>query len=177
MTLNTFASGVNTSFSTELNENFKVRSILAIDTSTTLNFSRTTTGTDTTSTTLSLSSSLISDVTEYIEVKLNGTFRCFGRGSGSGSGQGQIYIDVYDTVSSTQLLSSTLVAQASGIDSNDNNNTYFHEFSFWHPVTAGNRTNGMGLQITMQGVVSEATSAIGIAEYTNRAVMAIGHSL
>lgn len=172
MTLNTFSAGVNTSFSTELNQNFKGNSIVAVDTSSNLSMSVSTATTIVNSSTLSIASSDI-QTADYLKVCVNGNFNVIASSSSDGdSASASISMKVVDSLSSDTVINATAVQVSVSTTSTDRRSERerLQEFAFYVPVTADYRSNGMSLDVYLTGSVAESGGS-GTATYSNRAVV------
>lgn len=163
MTLNTFSSGVNTDFSTELNENFIVNSLFEIDTTTDLDVTDTS-GSGTSSTPKEYTA--ISDVgsADTLEVEVNG----FVAGTSIQVGDVTTYsiqIEVKEIGGSYgDIYNNTFALESGYIKS------YATTHKYYHTLTAGQKTNGIQVRITTTADSGVAQTAV----YTNRAVVLRG---
>lgn len=159
---NTFASGVNTSFSTELNENFTYtdyRVIASNTTSTTLSSS---TATTTLVNTVAVGAA---EVTQFIEVNVDyaAIAKCVPGGSVNG------YVDIIIAIglsgseaeASRRRLSYAAITSTAGLESG-NAGTY----SFYYEPTSGEKSAGFNVKVSCVTKGDNANSSF--THYTTR---------
>lgn len=156
MTFNTFTSGIDTSFSTKLNQNFLhvFFNPTDIDSTTDLDLSRNTTGTTTTTKTLSTSAG---EIVNYVKITMNGVIGVEAPNSSIGV-----------KIETSQLSASswtTRVDKSYNINATGSGSTCNLPFNLEYIYTpsAGEKSSGLDVKITVVGT-SVSNSAV---TYTN----------
>ena len=164
MALNSFTSGVNTSFSTELNGNFRGNRILEIYTDAGLDLNNTTAST-TESSTIELTEVASSSLGDADYLVIEALFYQHSKGNGTHANTISYQIETKEIGGSySDSLSTQNIFQNGGTDVI---RSTVHPV--WrHTLTAGEKTNGIQVRITTNGTVP-ATS--GTAILTNLQVI------
>lgn len=160
MSLNSFSSGINTSFSSELNNNFKGSKYITIYTGADLN--RTTDGTSTYA--IAIAGSDLTEV-DYLEIEINGSWKARGGSGGTGSA----VLDVEDLTSSTDILASHNVVVGYNATGSAADNSSVEFMKLFHAITTDNRNNGMNVQFSVT-----LNEQFGTFSFTNRAIVIKG---
>lgn len=164
MTLNTFTSGVNTSFSTELNENFNSYKIAQIYTGS--GFDLSVSGASTSTTELAFTDFSASTLAgaDYLIIEItadNGATR-----DGGDAGGAACYYQIQSAESGgtyADSLAETLVHEldtAAAGSGDDARSKTLKTFKWVHTLSAGEKTNGVDIKIKTK-VVSDTASTSG----------------
>lgn len=171
MTLNSFSSGVNTSFSSELNENFtSCGKVLQVYASTGLDVSRTNTASGTASSSIELTAVASSSIgsADYVILDITG----YGSASATeGSASVSVAVETKEIGGSyAASLGTTVFVGAQTSNEITTINTSSHTLRWYHTLTAGEKSSGFQVRITTSASTSAGTFN-KTASYTGRQVV------
>lgn len=158
MTLNIFAPGVNRSFSSELNSNFNSFKVIEVYSGTGLNVNRVGggyAGTDTESIELTAVASSTIYGANYVTVNISGVFDS-SMPSGD-SGYANVKIEIKEIGGSYSTLFYKTVYEVN--DESDFKS--YRNVQYTHELTAGEKSNGFQIQISVSGTSSANVSYEG----------------
>lgn len=170
MTLNTFTAGVNTSFSSQLNDNFNSSSILTIDTTTDLDSNSyinvTTPVNDSKNKTYTYTASQLKKA-DYLIIEMIGKHYSYSSSGGTQGGFANQYVKMETTAPDAVTLLDKLVVSADSSNDDDQNKDSTYFFKYVHTLTANEKSSGISLKITTYGTVEYQGNTTPNASYTN----------
>lgn len=161
MTLNTFTSGVNTSFSTELNQNFAGGKVALVYSG--AGFDISTTASGTTSTSYELSEIAASDIGSADYAKISVLVATTLRNTPSLSSTAALQIEIKEIGGSySSIFNENVYGNNYGYQMNTTT-----PITFYHTLTSGEKTNGFQVKLT-SSVVRSAVSSGDTNTFTNK---------
>ena len=173
MSLTSFSSGVNTSFSTELNNNFNASKVLVYLSASSLDTSQSGSGTTSNTYTSTInSSSLVNQ--DYLDIELCGEFYALAYGGTDDKGRARISVLVENLTDSTTIWSGNAV-DADMISSDEQSNSdKSNIFKGVYELSNDNKTNGMELKFTVSCINTGSGTPTTLSRFTNRSLVVKG---